>query len=120
MGSKSTPLGVIIIAVLMLIGGILDILGGIGVFLAFSVMPMPLPGFLSGFGVVMGALYIIWGIIIIAAALSLLKLEHWAWTFVVVVNIITLVLDVIFFNAIGFIIALIVVVYMFYRRDVFQ
>ena len=116
MASKSAPLGVIIIAVLMILGGILNILSGLNM----SILTPYMPPHVVGLGAAYAAFAVLWGIISIIAAISLLKLRYWAWLFVVIVNIISLVLGAISFNAISFVITLIIIVYMFYRRDLFS
>ncbi|MEM2109578.1 MAG: hypothetical protein QW327_03720 [Candidatus Odinarchaeota archaeon] len=116
MPSKKTPLGVVIIAVLMIIGGIIDILNGASLLLGSAFIPA---WWFIEFAFA-GVIYLIWGIIILIAAFSLMNLRHWAWTLVVVVNIINIVISIVFGGIISLIISLIIVVYLFYQRELFH
>ena len=113
---KSTPLGVIIIAVLMLIGGIIDIIGGITAILGSPFLP-PL---FAAETFIIGILVLIWGIIVLMASLALMRLEPWAWSFVIIVNIINVILGIISGNYLTLVISIIVLVYMFYRKEEFK
>ncbi|MHA1754773.1 MAG: hypothetical protein ACTSYR_04580 [Candidatus Odinarchaeia archaeon] len=117
MPAKKAPLGVIIIAVIMLIGGIFDIIAGISN-LTFSVMfPMP---WLTGLEIISGIILVLWGVIMLIAAFALMRLEYWAWLLVVIVNILNVVFGAVFFNMITLVISIIVLIYMFYKADLFK
>ncbi|MHA1409573.1 MAG: hypothetical protein ACTSQY_04530 [Candidatus Odinarchaeia archaeon] len=115
--TKSIPLGVIIVSVLTAIGGILNIIAGVTYALGAPFMGG------TGYGLSMfllGIIWLIWGIILLSAAFALYRLEPWAWTFVVVVSIINLVLGILFAYWLTAVIAVIILVYLFVRRDEFK
>jgi hypothetical protein len=100
----------------MIIGGLLDIVSGASLLAGAALLP--------GWGfidlAVAGAVSLIWGIVILLAALSLMKLKYWAWLLVVVVNIINIILTVVFGGLISLIISIIILIYLFYQRDLFK
>jgi hypothetical protein len=72
------PLGVTIIAVLMIIGGILSIIGGI-ILLIFGI----------------GIFLILLGIASLVIAWGLLKAKRWAWILTVIISIITIIYSIV-------------------------
>lgn len=95
----------------------MNILGGVGLIVGSAFIPSPwwfLDAFLSGI------ISLIWGLVVLLAAFALMRLEYWAWALVVVVNIINILLSVLLGGLYSLVISLIVVVYLFYRRDVFH
>jgi len=74
--TRSTPLGVIIIGILILISGIIQLLGGLallgyGMFY-WGMFPLPVQ-----YHIVMGIVIVLWGILNIFAAFGLWALRAW-------------------------------------------
>ena len=100
------PLGVTIIAVLMIISGIVSIISGISLLL---------------FGI--GIFVVILGIATLVIAWGLLKAKPWAWTLTVIISIIAIIVSIVGIATGGFhqVISLIlygIILYYLYRPDV--
>ena len=81
---QQRPLGVTILAVLAFIGGILNILGGIG-------------GFALGGGwAFFGAIYLILGILELGLGYGFWTLKPWAWMLGITLQAISIVLSIIY------------------------
>ena len=118
--SVKRPIGVTIIAILTIIGGILLCFGGISVLtlgVFFASVPISsiiseqqqqlqpeiqneaelqaLTQFLSGIGIVIGAIVLAVGIGYLVVSYGLLKGKGWAWTVTVILTIIAIVIQII-------------------------
>ncbi len=113
---RSRPLGVAILAVLVGIYGILVILGGLLVLVGAAVSPfVSLPAHFAGTGgVVLGVIVFIIGLIILGVALGLWHLRMWALVLALIVTFIELLIYGLAgkFISLGFILSLIVFVYL--------
>lgn len=112
------PVGVTIIAILTIIGGIFDTVGGL-LFLAFGALFSTVPldtntpdqqqplqiqdaaqlealnQFAGSVGLVLGAIILAVGIGFLVVSYGLLKGRGWAWTITVIITIITIVIQVV-------------------------
>ena len=89
---KKRPIGVTIIAILIIIGGILLLLAGIGVVVVGSLSISQIIGL--GF-VIIGAIILAVGIGYIVVSYGLLKGKRWAWTITVVLLFIGIAINVV-------------------------
>ena len=111
---RDRPIGITIIAILMIISGIFFIIGGIG-FTALSVLSL---AFLAG-----GIGSIILGIASLVVAWGLLKGAGWAWIITLIITIISIIANIISLvggntaSIIGIIIEGIIIYYL-YRPNV--
>lgn len=111
---RDRPIGITIIAILMIISGIFFIIGGIG-FTALSVISL---AFLAG-----GIGSIILGIASLVVAWGLLKGAGWAWIITLIITIISIIANIISIaggntaSIIGIIIEGIIIYYL-YRPNV--
>ena len=111
---RDRPIGITIIAILMIISGIFFIIGGIG-FTALSVISL---AFLAG-----GIGSIILGIASLVVAWGLLKGAGWAWIITLIITIISIIANIISLaggntaSIIGIIIEGIIIYYL-YRPNV--
>ncbi len=113
---RKRPLGVTIVAILMIINGIILIAGGIGGVSVGAVMGIPLIGAASGVLVALGiaALIVAWGLI---------KGKGWAWIVTVILSIISIIMSIIAiaggnFGAVINLVISGVIVYYMYRPEV--
>ena len=118
------PIGVIIIAILQLLGSLAML--GIGALALLAGMMIPILGFIL---MALGAFMIIWGIIGIILFWGLWGMKSWAWLITIIFNIISIVLGIYNFYSSGYmdytalinvIIPLIIVIYLFFVREHFQ
>lgn len=93
--TKRLPIGVAIIAILVIIEAVIQLLGAFGIFgvstLSFFGAAFALSFALTTIGVV----FLFIGIVELAVGIGLLSLEKWAWTLTVIVVWIDLVFDII-------------------------
>jgi hypothetical protein len=113
---RKRPLGVTIVAILMIINGIILIAGGIGGVSVGAVMGIPLIGAASGVLVALGiaALIVAWGLI---------KGKGWAWIVTVILSIISIIMSIIAiaggnFGAVINLVISGVILYYMYRPEV--
>jgi hypothetical protein len=113
---RKRPLGVTIVAILMIINGIILIAAGIGGITVGAVMDIPLIGVSSGVLVALGiaAIIVAWGLI---------KGKGWAWIVTVILSIISIIMSIIaiaggnFGSIINLVISGVILYYM-YRPEV--
>lgn len=118
------PTGVTIICILGWIGAILSIIGGaalafLGPFLAAFVQEVPAlvsGALLMGLGVVT----LILGIVLLVAFYWLWQMKKTGWTIVMVLEIISLITGLVSLSWFQIIIALIIVLYLYTKRDLFK
>ena len=108
---KVRPTGVTILAALEIISGIVAIVGGF-FFATLSAMMMSTDVF-GAFGVVISGVLIAIGIVSFIMAWGLLQGKSWAWTFTLILTIISLIFDLPSFNVIGLVINAIILYYLF-------
>jgi hypothetical protein len=113
---KKRPLGVTIVAILMIINGIILILTGAGGIAVGAILDIPFIGVASGVLIALGiaALVVAWGLI---------KGKVWAWIVTVILSIISIIMSIIAIAGgnFGSIISLIingVILYYMYRSEV--
>ncbi|MFX1244684.1 MAG: hypothetical protein ACFE8F_06940 [Promethearchaeota archaeon] len=118
------PIGVIIIAILQLLGSIVMLAAG-GLMLMLG-LAIPFFGFIL---MAIGAFMIIWGIIGLILFWGLWGMKSWAWLITIIFNIISLILSIYNFWNSGFtdyttlvnvIIPLIIIIYLFFVREHFK
>jgi uncharacterized membrane protein (DUF2068 family) len=127
------PLGVTIIAVILLITGIFELVASIGLLLAAHVarvsthIPHVLGLTLDVFGNVLGIVGLVIAVVTLIVAYGLFTLKAWAYWLVVVVEIITVIRHVLEFLApnpsyasiiIGLILPIVILLYMFLDGNV--
>jgi len=91
------PVGVTVLAVIAIIGGVLEIIGSLpylGLTLGLRGLTGPLASSTSAMAITFGFGMLVIGILELAFGVGALRLSHWAWTFGVTVFIISLVLTV--------------------------
>lgn len=91
------PVGVTIIAVLAIIGGVLELVSSLpyfGLVLGLRAFTGPVASSTSSMAITAGLAMLIIGVLELAFGIGSLRLSHWAWTFGVTVFIISLVLTV--------------------------
>jgi cbb3-type cytochrome oxidase subunit 3 len=89
---KKRPIGVTIIAILIIIGGILLLLAGIGVTAVGSLFISEITGLVF---VIIGAILLAVGIGYIVVSYGLLKGKRWAWTITMVLLFIGIAINVV-------------------------
>ena len=89
---KNRPIGVTVIAVLVIIAGILLLLAGIGVIAVGSLFISEITGLVF---VIIGAILLAVGIAYIVVSYGLLKGKRWAWTITVVLLFIGIAINVV-------------------------
>jgi hypothetical protein len=113
--TQTRPLGVAIIAVLMGILGFFILLGGILVLADITAASfLGAPSFFGASGLVLGLILFIFGLIVLAVAYGLYDLRIWALALAVIVLLIELVSYGLAgaFYSLGFILSLIILVYL--------
>ena len=111
--APSRPLGVAILSVLVGIYGFLVILGGLFVVIGVAVSPLvSLP--IGSAGIALGFIVLIIGLIILGVAVGLWRLRMWALVLALIVTFIELLIYGLAdrFLTVGFILSLIVLVYL--------
>lgn len=98
--SGERPLGVMIIAILQILGALALIAGGA----LFFAIPF--------IGAVVGAIMVLLGIFFLWVGLGLWNMKSWAWMWAMIVNIIGAILNLYSTTWIGLIINIIIIVYL--------
>ncbi|MFW9805042.1 MAG: hypothetical protein ACFFFC_20510 [Candidatus Thorarchaeota archaeon] len=98
--SGERPLGVMIIAILQILGALALIGGGT----LFFVIPF--------WGALVGAIMVLLGIFFLWVGLGLWNMKSWAWMWAMIVNIIGAILNLYSTTWIGLIINIIIIVYL--------
>jgi len=91
------PVGVTVIAVLAIIGGILQLVGSLpylGLALGLRAYTGPLASSTNAYAITAGMAMIAIGVLELVFGIGALRLSHWVWTFGVTVFIISLVVTV--------------------------
>jgi len=117
------PLGVTVICVLGWIGAIFTILAGLallGVAAVGGTVLSTTLGMLAGYGVVLGALFVVLGIanLVVLYWLWQMKKQGWKWT--MILEIISLVMSLVQISIVGIAIPAIVVIYLWMNKKLFK
>jgi hypothetical protein len=110
MSFKIRPVGVTILAVLEIISGIVGIVGGIFFATIAGLLDIDFLGAISGIAAV---ILVAIGIASFVMAWGLLEGKPWAWTFTLILTIISVVFELAGANIVGLIIDAIVLYYLF-------
>ena len=86
----SRPIGVAILAILVVLGGVLFLLSGIAILLFSAAFALGGLGIFGLAGSILGGIVLIFGIIWIAVGLGLWNLRGWAWWLAVIVMVLTI------------------------------
>lgn len=120
--AQERPLGVTVICILGWIGAILSIIGGIGIaFLgpllgAFAEVPA-MAGVVVGF---LGIVTLILGLVLLVAFYWLWQMKKTGWTIVMVLEIIGIIMSLVSLNIWNIIIPVIIVLYLYTKKDLFK
>ena len=98
--SGERPLGVMILAILQILGSLGIILTGVALF----VFPF--------FGVVLGAIAVLIGIFFLWIGLGLWNMKGWAWTWAIIMNIIGALINLYGQGWLGLIINIVIILYL--------
>ncbi len=112
------PIGVAILAILVILGGVLFLLLGIGILVLSGVAGLggfPLFGFA---GAILGGVLIVFGLIWIGVGLGLWHLRGWAWWLAVIVMILSILGS--FASPAGAVVPVLILVYLILVRKHFQ
>ncbi len=96
------PLGVAILAILQMLGGLLMILAGSAIIALFP----------NIFTLIIGGAILILGLIGFIVGWGLWGLKSWAWMWAMIVNILSIILNIIQQNWFGLVIPVIIVLYL--------
>lgn len=110
MSFKVRPVGVTILAVLEIISGIVGIVGGIFFATIAGLLDVD---FLGAIGGIVAGILVAIGIASFVMAWGLLEGKPWAWTFTLILTIISVVFELAGANIVGLIIDAIVLYYLF-------
>ncbi|MBD3159255.1 MAG: hypothetical protein GF309_10740 [Candidatus Lokiarchaeota archaeon] len=103
-GGQERPLGIAILAILQILGAIFVLVAGVG---------MIALGAFSPFLAILGGIMLLFGFISFYVGYGLWNMKSWAWKVAIIVNIISIVLNIIPpINWFGLIIPIIIVVYL--------
>ena len=86
----SRPIGVSILAILVVLGGVLFLLSGIAILLFSAAFALGGLGIFGLAGSILGGIVFIFGLIWIAVGLGLWNLRGWAWWLAVIVMVLTI------------------------------
>ncbi len=115
----SRPIGVAILAILIILVGALFLLGAIGMFtLAGFAAIRGLPTFFGLGGAFLGAILLILALLFIGVGLGLWHLRSWAWWLAIIVLVISIVGSLA--DPVGLIIPLILLIYLILVRQHFR
>jgi len=121
--SDMRPIGVSILAILIILFGVLVLIAGI-LFLIGSAFLASLPGFGIPAGMVFltGAIFTVFGIILIVAGLGLWNLRMWAWVLSILALVAILVLPFLTqaYNICTLLVAVVLLVYLLLIRREFH
>ncbi len=116
---RSRPIGVAILAILVVLVGAIFLLAAIGVFaLAGFAAFRGLPTFFGLAGAVLGAVFLIFALLFIGVGLGLWHLRSWAWWLAIIVLVISIVGS--FADLAGLVIPLILLIYLILVRHHFR
>lgn len=116
------PLGLTILCILNFIGSLLEIMGGL-VLIGIGGLGVAYGGIAAifgAFGFLIGIVSVLLGLVGLFVTWGLWIMKKWAWTIAIILQIIGLILNVINTSWYGIILNLVIVVYLWYIKDVFH
>lgn len=121
------PTGVSVICILGFLGAIIEIVGGLGMValggltggIAIPEMAA-VPGFLAGMLGIFGAILVVLGIASFVVIFWLWQMKKIGWTLTMILEIIGILLSLVSFNIIGLVIPVIIVIYLWLKKDLFK
>lgn len=118
------PLGVTIICILGWIGAIVAILAGLALLgiaaVGGTLMSTVLGGMLAGYGIVLGALFVVLGIADAAVLYWLWKMKKQGWTWTMILEIFSLIMSLIQMSIVGIVIPAVIVIYLWMNKKMFK
>ncbi len=125
---RKVPFGVAVISVFMVLVGVIMVLGGLLIIAAAFLttlfhMGVATSGAMLFTGVylyVLGAVLVLLGIIDVILGWGLWKLRYWAWMLAIVFGIVDALLGAVTFDIVLVLVAIIVVVYLWFVRKAFR
>lgn len=116
---RSRPIGVAILAILVVLVGAIFLLGAIGVFLLAGFAAIRgLPTFFGLAGAVLGAVFLIFALLFIGVGLGLWHLRSWAWWLAIIVLVVSILGSLA--DLTGLVIPLILLIYLILVRHHFR
>ncbi len=116
---RSRPIGVAILAILIILVGAIFLLASIGLFLlAGFVAIRGLPTFFGLGGAILGAVFLIFALLFIGVGLGLWHLRSWAWWLAVIVLVLAIIGSLA--DLVGLVIPLILLIYLVLVRHHFR
>ncbi|HEY3246757.1 MAG TPA: hypothetical protein VGK88_00515 [bacterium] len=116
---KQRPTGITILAILEAIGGIFAILGGLTLMGIGAIGGFAGSGLLASMGVFGGLVLVALGLVGLYVAWGAWNLQPWAWMWLVIVAIVTIVIDIFDWRRNLFAIIInAVIIYYLYRAEV--
>ncbi len=115
----SRPIGVAILAILIILVGVLFLLGAFGLFLLAGFAAFRgLPTFFGLGGAILGAVLLVFALIIIGVGLGLWHLRSWAWWLAIIVLVLLIIGSIT--DPVGLVIPLILLIYLVLVRQHFR
>ncbi len=116
---RSRPIGVAILAILVMLVGVIFIVGAFGALALVGLAAIRgLPTFFGITGTVLGVLLLVFGLIFLGVGLGLWHLRSWAWWLAVIVLVLTVLASLGDFA--GLVIPLILLIYLVLVRHHFR
>jgi len=116
---RTRPLGVTILAVLTILVGIGTLLLGVALFALGAFAGAFSLGFLAALGVLAGLVFVVVGILFLAAGFGLLNLRKWAWWLAILAFIVSLASSALSANYVFVAIDALLVIYLILVRKHF-
>ncbi len=113
------PIGVSILAILIILFGVLLALLGILGLIGGAFLSAYGFGLLGSVTLVASALILVIGIIMIVAGLGLWRLRMWAWVLSIIVLVLVLLQQALFYNICSLLVALVLLIYLLLIRNEF-
>lgn len=119
MAPKQRPIGVTILAILVILGGIFMLFGGLVLLGVGAVAGAGGAGIFGGLVAVIGGLLALFGLLWVIAGIGLWRLKGWAWWLAVIVSVINLAISGVSMDFVGVAIALLILIYLVVVRGSF-
>ena len=117
------PLGVSIICILGFLGAILSILAGVALLALPSLTEVAgaeIPVLFGGFPEIAGIIVLIIGIATLIALVWLWQMKKIGWTIIMVLEIISIIMAIVQMQMVNLIIPLIIIIYLWTKKDLFK
>jgi hypothetical protein len=120
--AQKRPLGVTVICILGWILAALSILGGIAALFLGGLLNIlsSMPTITSAIVGFLGVITLILGIVLILAFYWLWQMKKMGWTLVTVLMIIELVLSLVSLSILGIVLSLVILLYLWMKKDLFR